>query len=166
MSDDPAETERYRPEGALAEHHHAAIGKVAVEWAELEAMLDLRALMLAGFDTTKGMCFALQIVGPGRKLNAYMATAELLRVSTAIIKKLRRFQQDTLTTAEKRNRVIHDQWFPSGSALRLELTANKTLIAEYKEHPTEMVEALQAEIRSLISRFEALDDEVWDAIRP
>jgi hypothetical protein len=162
MSDSPTEPKRCGPESELAERHYAAIGKVAVEWAELEGMLDIRAIEVAGFDTTNGMCFALQIVGPGRKLNVYMAVAELRGAKTGTLKKLRRLQQDILAVAEKRNRVIHDQWEikPSGSPIRLELTANKTLIAEYKFHPTNAVESIRTEIRSLIERFELLDGGV------
>jgi hypothetical protein len=163
MSD---EVERYRPEGAYAERHYAAIGKVAAEWAEFEFILDTRTLRLGAFDTKRGLCLTLQIIGPGRKLNAYMSIALLNGASDTTIKKLLKFQGRAFELAEKLNRVVHDQWmiFPSGSSHRFEATANKKLVMEYKEHPTESVDMLMKEIRSLILRFENLDEEVWNDI--
>jgi len=166
MSDEPNEVERYRPEGEYAQRHYAAIGQVATEWAEFEFILDTRTLRLGSFDTKRGLCLSLQIAGPGRKLNAYMSIAQLRGVGETTIKNLHRFQERTLALAEKRNRVVHDQWmiFPSGSTHRFGATAHKRLVVEYKDHPTEFVEKLMIEIRRLIVRFEELDEEVWSEI--
>ena len=119
-------------------------------------------LRLAGFDLRLGTCITVQIIGPGRKLNAYVSIARLLGVADSTIKKLLSFQQRTFYLAEKRNRVVHDQWmiFPGGQTFRFEITANKKLIAEYIDHPTETVEALIVQIRQFTARFERLDEAI------
>ena len=130
MSDEPSEVERYRPEGEYAQRHYAAIGKVAAEWAEFEFILDTRTLRLAGFPAEKGTCLTAQIAGPARKLDAYISLARLCGASETTIKKISKFQQQTYDLAEKRNRIVHDQWliFPSGSTHRLEITARRKLV--------------------------------------
>ena len=54
--------------------------------------------------------------------------------------------------------------FPSGLTHRFEITANKKLVLEYIDHPTEAVEELMSEIRRFIKRFEVLDEQVHDDI--
>jgi hypothetical protein len=62
--------------GDLSKEHYAAIGRVAVEWSDLEFMIDIATLRLAKIKHQMGVCLTAQIAGSGRKLDAYMSLAQ------------------------------------------------------------------------------------------
>jgi hypothetical protein len=158
MSDDRSEINR-----SWADRHYAAIGKVATKWAALEAEIDIRTVLLAGFDADTGACLTAQIAGPARKLDAYIALARLRGASDDTMKKLGKFLEQTFSIGEKRNRIVHDQWyvFPSGPAIRFEITARKKLIMRHEKHTTEDINQTIAAIAALIDRLDAIDKLVW-----
>jgi hypothetical protein len=137
MSGEPNEIERYRPTGEHAKRHYGLSARSPLNGRNLKPSLMIAPSDWAASIRKIGLCLVLQIVGPGRKLNAYASIAHLRGLDEKTMKKILKFQEHTFAIAEKRNRVVHDQWlvFPSGSSHRFEATANKKLVIQYKEHP-------------------------------
>src|SRR6185437_163061 len=77
---DPQEIERILT-GRISQIHYATIGKVAVEWAYFEAMVDEWLHILADVDTEIGVCFTGQMIGIRPRLDAYIALARHLGLS-------------------------------------------------------------------------------------
>src|ERR1700719_460078 len=87
--------------------HLAAIGMVASGWAGFEVLIDTFALQLARSRGSWGYCFTAQVIGPARKLDAYISVARL-RGADKFIPELESFVKDTVGLGERRNRVVHD----------------------------------------------------------
>ena len=136
--------------------HLAAIGRVASTWSVLEGLIDSAALRLANFDWELGFCFTAQVIGPGKKLDAYIAVAKHRGAKADFD----RFAKDTTALSERRNRVIHDQWDLEGIPRRLEITARKKLKVEFRTVPTSEVNKLVGDIIAHAENFIALDDQI------
>jgi hypothetical protein len=108
--------------------HRAWVGHVAGIWAVFEHSLDSAAISLANIPPDVGFCFTAQVIGPARKLDAYIALARL-RGADALAKKLNEFANATTSLAERRNRVVHDPWMIFGKfwPIRFEVTARRIL---------------------------------------
>jgi hypothetical protein len=145
---------------SVSQEHYAAIGRVAVEWSSFEANIDLYSLRLAGFNQEEGICFTAQIAGSGRKLDAYIAIAQVRGLKAATVKKLHVFAADTQGLAEQRNRVVHDSWAGIGGPHCLEATARKKLKFEYVEVPTKEVLKLSHKISAHNERFYQLNEQI------
>jgi hypothetical protein len=145
--------------------HLAAIGRVAATWSEFEAIIDVSAISLARIPHNAGYCFAAQVIGPARKLDAYIALARL-RGGASFVGELERFTRDATSMAERRNRVVHDSWLLIGreNPHRLEITAKRVLRHQYVEVPTAKVLALADEIAALTERFTSLHDRISEAV--
>jgi hypothetical protein len=127
----------------FAANHFASIGIIASTWAAFEISLDIAALQLAGVTEKIGLCFTAQVIGPARKIDAYISVARE-RGATKFMGDLDKFAKDTIGLGERRNRVVHDPWqFQNGSAKRLEATARRKLRLE-------LIEVSHAEITSLM----------------
>jgi hypothetical protein len=57
--------------------HFAAVGRITSLWAEFELQIDAAAIKLAKVAMAPGLCLTSQIMGASRKLDAYLALAEL-----------------------------------------------------------------------------------------
>jgi hypothetical protein len=137
--------------------HLAAVGLVASTWAAFEFALDVSAIILARISQHAGYCFTAQVIGPARKLDAYIALAKL-RGATTFAGELEKFAKDTAALAERRNRIIHDTWFlttrPKPS--RLEITARRVLKHAFVEVSREDIMKLVNQIDAHTARFDAL----------
>jgi hypothetical protein len=143
-------------ENELATAHYAVIGRVAAEWSAFEATI---VLQITNINAKIGVCLTSQINGSGRKLDAYVALARLLGAEKQLAK-LNTFAKDTLSFAERRNRIVHDPWVGLNTPHRLEATARRKLRFEFISVPTEDVQRLSFEITEHCVRFERLHDEI------
>jgi hypothetical protein len=92
--------------------HFAAAGRIASLWAEFELQIDAAAIKLARVAIEPGLCPTSQVIGPARKLDAYIALAELRINQSKLWRKIREslyeFAKDSAILAERRNRIVHD----------------------------------------------------------
>jgi hypothetical protein len=129
----------------VTEAHLAAVGRVASEWASLEATIDTCSHHLADIPVKVGICFTSQVAGTARKIDAYIALAKLQGASKTL-SALNEFAKDTHGLAEQRNRILHDPWIGATNPHRLEATAKKTLRLEFIPTSTDTVLALANKI--------------------
>jgi hypothetical protein len=129
--------------------HLALIGLVAATWAQFEADLDTYTIGLGRIPAWPGRCLAAQVIGPARKLDAYIAIARR-QGADRFMGELEKFAKATTRLAERRNRVVHDPRLKigAGTASRLESTARRRLRYELVGVPLDEMEALVREIRA------------------
>jgi len=99
----------------------------------------------------------------GKKLDAYIALANLFGVSKKTNVALHEFAKDATGLSEQRNRAVHDPWLlisPKTKAHRFEVTARRKLRAELVPMPTGDVESLAENIDKLTARFETLARQI------
>jgi hypothetical protein len=78
-------------EAHLTDQHYAAIGRIAVSWAFLEANVDAASIRLADAIPGAGACLTSQIASIGRKLDAYIALARVQGAPKDVVAKLCEF---------------------------------------------------------------------------
>ena len=143
------------------EKHFAAVGRVASNWAYFEMVIDDWCMRIAGIEPNVGSCLCAQIMGSGRKMDAFIAISNFLKANATTIRELNKFTTDMNGLSEQRNRVVHDPWLvlPT-AATRFELTAKRNLKLGPVQVPTEQVEELARKIERLRERFEKLAIDV------
>lgn len=147
---------------SLAERDHfAAIGRVAVGWSFFEFFLDHFAAELLKLEDHAAICLQAQVIGPARKMDAYIAAARWA-TDKKFLKDLEEFARDTTRLAEQRNRVIHDSWivYENLPPHRFEITAKRLIRREAIPMPTEDVIALSDKIISHNLRFRELHERI------
>jgi hypothetical protein len=152
--------------GKAEREHFAAIGMVASQWAYFELSIDIKTLELAMIPEEVGLCITTQVVGSGRKLDAYIALARQLG-SKNKNSDLDNFYKDNVGLAERRNRVIHDPWLidQERQPKRLEATARKKLRYIVVTSPTSEIERLAFEIMDHAARFGELHEAITAELR-
>ena len=147
-----------------ANRHYAAIGRVAANWSYLEAVIDDWCLRVAKIPVRLGVCLTAQISGSARKLDAFIAVAELQGAKPKTLKKLHKIASKTAGLAERRHRVVHDVWdiLDPEHPHRLEATARKKLRLQPIMVLTKDVLKLAAEVDLNRADFEELAAAVWD----
>jgi hypothetical protein len=141
--------------------HLAAIGSVATAWSIFEAAIDVYAVSLAQIKMPVGYCFTAQVIGPARKLDAYIAIARW-RGADKFMGTLEGFAKRTAQLAERRNRIIHDPWHIEGDnpASRLEITARRNLRILMVDVPTSAVIKLDSEITAHCQQFIEINRQI------
>jgi hypothetical protein len=149
-------------ETAVEDKHFAAMGRVATNWAYLEALVDLRSMKLAGMHVSPGLCFTTQIFGINRKLDAFISLARLQKIPDSLVTKLNDFAREARCYGGRRDRVMHDTWefvHPEPPE-RMEIMAQKRLIVRPVATPTEELIKLANAIRDLSDLFNDLAEQV------
>jgi hypothetical protein len=149
--------------------HYAAVGRVAGEWAFLEFFLDYYTQQILQIDERAAVCLLSQVIGPGRKLDAYIAAVRLRGVSREN-KTLETFATDTIRLGERRNRVVHDSWTlkATGSPARYEMTARRIVRQQLVSTPTADILKLSFMISAHIRRLRVIHERIfaWLAALP
>jgi hypothetical protein len=143
--------------------HYSAIGRVAAVWSFSESLIDTQSLLLAKVNWNAGVCFTSQIAGSGRKLDAYISLARLLKiVPQETIKQLNEFSQRTTSLAERRNRIVHDVWYFNhpDPPERLEATAKRLLRLELVPTTTQELLDFSGKIIDHSNAFDALSKRI------
>ena len=136
----------------------SAIGNVANLSATFERALDICSLEIANISSI-GFCLTSQIMGPTKKLDAYIAIAIELGPNS-FANELNSFSKRTASISERRNRAIHDPWdFTDNEVVRrLEVTARRKLrhkqISVSPQEVIELLEELQAHTMSFVDLHE------------
>jgi hypothetical protein len=143
--------------------HYAAIGRVAAQWAEFEALVDGWALLFAGVTTEVGVCFTGQMIGPRPRLDAFIALARHFCPKSKHLKPLEDFAKDIVGLAEQRNRAVHDVWELTDpqQPQRYEATAKKTVRVLKIHVPTSKLLRLVENIKNKRDEFNKLAHLVW-----
>jgi hypothetical protein len=111
-----------------------------------------------------GFCFTAQIAGSARKIDAYIALAQL-RGAKQNINSLHDFAKNTTSLAERRNRIVHDPWIVEGGLTeahpkRFEITARRKLRSLLVDVPTVDVHKCASDIRDHKHQFDVLHERV------
>jgi hypothetical protein len=166
MSDKP-EAESEEADEASADRHFAAIGRVASNWAYFELVIDDWCFRIADINRSIGSCFTTQVIGPSRKVDAFIALAGLFAPSSSIIGKLHEFAHDQIMPlSERRNRVVHDPWFVAvkGYGHRYEITARRKLREMIIKVSTDDVLKLARQIEEAVGDFHGLAGALYDEV--
>jgi hypothetical protein len=154
----------------ISDDHYSAIGKVAASWAALEAMVSSAIWQIGEIQDEIGACVTSQIFPFDGKIKALISILEVRGGLNKTICQLNKFHKDTRGIGTFRNRTIHDPWvhdLNTNTPHRLQITADKKPIMEYKpestdkllEHAKEtakLIERLQEILKPAIERFPAL----------
>jgi hypothetical protein len=137
---------------------------VASTWAAFELSLDLATLHLAGIPQNIGLCITAQVIGPARKIDAYISIARE-RDAKKFMDDLNTFAKDTTGLGERRNRVVHDPWqLQHGPFTRLEATARRKLRFEFVEVTSSEIVSLMTSIRAHNTKFLDLHFRILAAV--
>jgi hypothetical protein len=145
--------------------HMAIVGQIASSWATFEIAIDINTISLARITTTMGFCLTAQVIGPARKLDAYIAVARE-RGAGRFMDELDKFAKDTAGFAERRNRAVHDPWIVLGQnpARRFEITARRRLKALSVPVTESELSNLMTEINKHRDRFIELHERIVAAV--
>jgi hypothetical protein len=145
--------------------HLAAVGLVATGWAMFEFQIDFSAIQLGKIPQRAGFCLTAQVIGPARKLDAYIAIARLQGANT-FAGELDKFARNAIRLGERRNRVVHDAWYLTKRPLpsRLEITARRVLRAQFVEVETRQLVALAADIKAISDDFDDIHKRIMASI--
>lgn len=143
--------------------HYAALGALVAVWSLIEAAVDIETHSLAQLNAETGYCLTAQITGIARKLDAYVSLANLVEIQTELAKALRKFADNSVALAEKRNRYIHDVWVLSNypeTPKRWEATARRKLRHLQIETPTATLWEFGDQLIKHLSRFYELASQI------
>jgi hypothetical protein len=143
----------------------SGLGHVASNWSYFEAVIDDWSMRLAGISADIGVCFTSQISGHARKFDALVSIARLKGASKQDIAEICAFIKDTcMPLAERRNRMVHDPWFTNtlGEHQKLEASARKKLLIEYKTYTPNDLISLANDIDSCRDKFDEWATRVWE----
>ena len=109
----PTLVARMRVHGPLPKEHalNAMIGHVASEWSHVEHILDLIIWELAKVPYPYGACITAQVMGSYGRCKAIIALLKQRGLSERAAKDTQALMYRCQTTAEGRNRIIHDPWY-------------------------------------------------------
>lgn len=147
----------------VSNKHYAAIGLVAARWSYFEATVDgwISAFLRRPPEVT--VCLTGQMIGPGPRLNAFIALARFLDAREKWNQVLEEFATDATGLAEQRHRAVHDVWDLSQPTepRRREATARKRLRYLSVHAPTNELIKLAAQIDELTWRFDDIASAIF-----
>jgi hypothetical protein len=138
--------------------HFASVGKVVSAWAILEVLMDGLIWKLADVSTLNGACITAQIPNSARRLDAIISLIHLHNGSKDLVRRFNKFSEKVRELQLKRNRVIHDPWVfdSTGSPMRFEISASKSLELGFKGVTTAETNKLAEEIKIVTTEFHDL----------
>ncbi len=144
-----------------------AIGKVATEWALLEHYIDRTIWAVAGVSPEIGACLTSQFSSPRPRLAALSALCARRGLDQSIISSINAFAEKTRGLGGQRNRLLHDSWGmgkSSGTTYRLEVTADRKPVLEFKEVDMGAVVELAKMIRCQRFHYNDIDKQITSAL--
>ncbi len=141
------------------EDHYKSIGSVAVIWAVLELRINYAIWELANLNKQAGACITAQITAPVPRMRALISLVHFRGGDNNLLKALNKFSGKLDGLARRRNRVVHDPWSvneESGEIQRMEITADRKLVYEFKTEDTALVDQIYDDIDAAIKEFAAL----------
>jgi hypothetical protein len=144
-----------------------AIGNVATEWALLEHYIDRTIWAVAGVSPEIGSCLTSQFSSPRPRLVALSALCARRGLYEEIISKINAFSEKVRKLGGQRNRCLHDSWGigkPSKKTYRLEVTADRKPVLEFKEVDPSTVLELAKKIRAHRFEYNEIDKAIMAAL--
>jgi hypothetical protein len=136
--------------------HYTIIGRVAVKWAVLEALIDGAIAFLASCGEKEMTCVTAQLIGPAKRMDALIALLTHTNGSDDLRKQLKNFQGRIQQLGEDRNRVVHDPLFlnkDSGFVHKLLATAKGQLKYSFDPVSKKQMEAVADAIHAAGQEF-------------
>jgi len=117
-----------------------------------------------------GACITAQFTSIHPKLKALIALCRHKEVDHKLIKRLNTFRQSLYSTADKRNRAVHDAWMPQVSPGGIEIVqwdlGTGKDVNEFTR-PTPLCELIELnrEIHKRMSAFATIKDDLLSELR-
>lgn len=147
----------------LSTELYGNIGRVAADWAALEATVDWATWEVANLSNEVGVSLTSQINGPGRKLDGLIAVATAVGVAPKHLAQLNKIAKETISAGERRNRVVHDPWIVVGdSPHRIVGSGRRVPRFELAALPDGFFESLIEDVRRLGERLTIVIQGVLD----
>jgi len=152
--------------------HYAAVGKIAANWALLEASVDLTLWEMTSYKDEASACITAQLMGLGPRLNALSALLHYFDCSTKLRETLESFSKKTVGANEQRNRAIHDPWLKNkdnNELRKIRVTAKKALTFKSVIVTVPELEHLNEIIILLVNEYQELQKKIiveWLAASP
>ena len=136
--------------------HYTIIGRVASQWAVLEAQIDGTIAYLADCSEAQMTCVTAQLIGPAKRMDALIALFTYRNGSKELRKKLKAFQGRLQQLGEDRNRVVHDPLIlhdDTGQVRKLLATAKGELKYSFEPVSKEQMNSVAESIRNYGQEF-------------
>lgn len=146
----------------LDNSHFAAIGKIVINWAALELMVDSAIWQIMGIDDDLGASTTSQIGSFDGKMKTLGSILIVRGDLDDVLSKLNKFRNDVQGLLELRNRVVHDGWIgdaKTGVPHRLTLPSGKSKgvpTITYLPYSTEKLNEAVDRIAEHIDRFQEI----------
>ena len=146
------------------------VGNVCNSWAGLELAIDGVTWLIADVHSRVGACITTQFISIHPKIKALIALCRFRGVDDKLIKRLNAFHQSLYSTAEKRNRAVHDAWMPEVSPGRVQLVQwdlgmGKDVSDFTRPAPISELIELNQEINKRISAFMKIREDLLFELR-
>jgi hypothetical protein len=154
---------------SISDEHYSAIGKIVANWAALEATINFAIWRIGEIPETIGACITSQIFTFDAKMKALISILEVRGNLDKTITKINKFHDDIRAISTFRNRIAHDPWVhdeKTDSPHRLQISADKTLILEYKLESTVMINNEVQKLNEFIVRFQTIIEPALAKFQP
>lgn len=150
---------------AQLDAYHIEVGRIASIWASLELVVDLLIWKMLKVNGIFGACVTSQIPSIHTKCRCLVALFELYDGSKNFAAAINKFNGAVRSTAEKRNRIIHDAWAIGASKEVSQITKaikGKSVELGFTTQEFEGMSNLKKEISAHILELHKLSGEVAD----
>lgn len=142
--------------------YYTATGRIAVNWAFLEAYVNRFIWELMDVEQFVGACLTAQIIAPSNRFRALIALVKYRGGSERHVSKLNKLAARVDTLSRQRNRFVHDPAVADleGNFFRLEITADKSLTFGAQPIDLAKLKIFADEIKGTAQRFWDLAEEI------
>ncbi len=156
----------------LDDPHFAAIGKIVINWAALELMVDSAIWQIAKIPDDLGASLTSQIGNFDGKIKALGSLLVVRDDSADVISKMNKFSEEARGLLTLRNRIVHDGWIgdaKTGTPHRMALPSAKSKgvpTITYLPYSTEKLNEAVEGIALLIDKFQEIIKPAIDKYPP
>jgi hypothetical protein len=140
------------------EKYMAAVGHVAMMWANYELNINSFIWELSNVECKVGTCTTSQLIGPGPRFRCLLSLLRLRNAPQSLLNAFNKHHEVAEKLSRQRNRFMHDPMvkYPDGKIGRLEFTADKHVRHDFVHVELDEVLKLFREIEDLDSKFDQL----------
>jgi len=154
---------------SISNDHYSALGRVAASWAALESVVSSAIWQIGEIPDEIGACITSQIFTFDAKMKALISILEVRGGLHKTISDLNKFHEEVRSVAAFRHRAVHDPWIhdlKTNTPHRLQITADKKPILEYRPTTTEeLLENVERTV-DLIEKFQKIVTPAMDRFPP
>lgn len=151
------------PYKVIPKDHCAAIGLVAITWADFELTIDRAIWALMDVDHQVGACLTAQFNSMFHRMNALASLAGQCGISDDLCAEITKLAGKIGYLSEERNRAVHDARFlaiETGTVKRFQSTAKRKLEFDWKP---ESIDGLH-QTASAMSKAKLDFLAIWDRV--